>query len=111
MYWYAHVFIAFHWGVEVEVLYIKGTESCSWCEDYAIDEDFGGDHACGFGGDIVGIVYLISSDGEVDSSGVIFSWAIGNNQPEIGGFPSCGYIRYFDEMDRIGSGCAFVALC
>ncbi len=58
----AHVFIAMHWGVKVEILDVKCHELCIRSGNETIEDDFGSGKSGGFGADFTRVVNAVATN-------------------------------------------------
>ena len=95
----AHVCVAGHNGVELEIFDVDSHQIGSRGGDDTFEEDL---HCEDIGGGCaisVWVVYLISSDGETRAVGITLLWSVVDHNPNIGDIPTAcgGYIGLVDE--------------
>ena len=104
------VFITFHIVVEVKILDVDPHEFAARGRDDIVENDFTcGEGGC-FGANISWIINTIAAGSEPDSSGIVFHWAVGHYQAEVGGFSVLRHFMTVDEEKRVRAFDSCIAL-
>ena len=75
-FYYLHIFIAGHWGVEVEIFDVDCHELGTWSGDYDIEKKLDSEEIDGGSAAVMWVVYLIAVDSETSAVGIIFFWPV-----------------------------------
>ena len=100
----AHVLVARHRGVEIEVFDIRAHETGVGSGNDAVEEDFGSSHVGGRCADIAGVVDEVAADGEADSVRFGLLRANGGNNSSVGDLAVRRYLFTLDEVNCVRNG-------
>jgi hypothetical protein len=79
----AHIFIAVHWSLKVEIFYIC-TAILGICGgEYAVPQHLAGGHVGGTRGDFAGVFYKVAPDRDAYTIGVLLLWSIVDNDAPV----------------------------
>ena len=99
-----HVLKAGHWGVQVEIFYVRGHRSCAWGGNDTFEEEFDREEVNirSFAGAVV--VYTIAADGDLCAVMIIFFCLADNNDAAVGDIlpEVCGDIGLTNEENWFG---------
>jgi hypothetical protein len=87
----AHMFIALHWSVKIEILDVHGHEFCIAGGEDAVQWTFDSCEINGGSGDFAGVLCAIAADSEADLAFLGFVWLQSGDCAKIGGFATFGH--------------------
>ena len=99
----AHVFILFHWCVQVEILYVGCTELGVWCGEDTVEEAFYCGEVRGFGCYWTIVLDPVSAYCQTNSFLDLFVWAILRDDACICGCLVGWDLCFGDKEEGIGS--------
>jgi hypothetical protein len=98
-----HVFLAFHGGVEIEILGVGAHSAGVWRRDGAVDEQFDSSDLRARGGGDALVVDKIATDGPAHATRIGFLAAVGDDGAKTGGCATWWQLRGMDELAGVGT--------
>ena len=105
----AHVFVPFHWGVQVEIFDVAHHELGIRVGEDAVEDKLGGSHVGGQGAEVARIVNEVSAKGEADAMLLGILGPGGGDDAAVGDLAPDGYLVVSGEYNRFGAVCHPVA--
>lgn len=110
-YWDHHVLWAGEDGVQVEVLDVHAHEHGVGSGDNAVENEFGCGETSRLGTDISWVVDEVATNSPADPAWLSFLGSVGNDVPEVSSLAALWDLVVSDELDGVGAGGLFVAIC
>ena len=100
-----HIFIAEHWGVEVEIFDVDCHEFGTWSRDYAVEKKLDSEEIDSGSATVMWVVYSIAANSETSAVGIVFFWPVVHNNTAVCDIsPACSVdVRFVDEKDGVGA--------